>query len=58
MKRIAMAAGIMLAILREIFDETAYARFLERGRMTSSAAAYSAFLQERENTQARKARCC
>ena len=55
MRRIAQ---IMLAVLREIFDESAYARFLQRNRMKSSRAAYAAFLRESEAARARRPRCC
>ena len=55
MKRIAQ---IVLATLREIFDEAAYARFLQRHRMKSSRAAYAAFLRESEAARARRPRCC
>jgi hypothetical protein len=48
----------VLAVLREIFDESAYARFLaQRGRV-SSVAAYAEFLRETEQGRARKPRCC
>jgi hypothetical protein len=55
MKRIAQ---ILMATLREIFDESAYARFLERNRMRSSPAAYAAFLRENDAARARRPRCC
>lgn len=55
MRRIAL---IMWAMLREIFDESAYARFLQRNRMVSSRAAYAAFLRESETARARRPRCC
>jgi len=58
MKRLLKAGGILLATLREIFDEAAYARFLQRTRMISSQAAYAAFWREREAMQARRPRCC
>jgi hypothetical protein len=58
MKKILSATRIFLAILREIFDETAYARFLQRAQMTSSRKAYAAFWRERELGRARKPRCC
>jgi hypothetical protein len=58
MKRLLKAGGILLATLREIFDEAAYARFLQRSRMISSQAAYAAFWREREAMQARRPRCC
>jgi hypothetical protein len=58
MNRIAKAARILLATLREIFDEAAYARFLERTQKASSPAAYAAFWRERESTHARRPKCC
>ncbi|HLW85940.1 MAG TPA: hypothetical protein VKR60_12055 [Candidatus Sulfotelmatobacter sp.] len=58
MKRITNFAGILLAILREIFDEAPYARFLERTQTPSSPEAYAAFWREREHAAARRARCC
>lgn len=48
----------LLATLREIFDEAAYARFLRRAGMTSSPEAYAAFWRERESGQPPKPRCC
>jgi hypothetical protein len=58
MTRLARAAQIFVAILREIFDEAAYSRFLGRTHMLSSPAAYAAFWRERESSHARKTRCC
>lgn len=49
---------ILLATLREIFDESAYARFLERAKMQSSRDAYAAFCREREAMKSRAHRCC
>jgi hypothetical protein len=49
---------ILLAMLREIFDESAYARFLSRHGLTSSVEAYAAFVREGEIVKARKPRCC
>lgn len=49
---------ILLATLREIFDESAYARFLSRQGLTSSVEAYAAFVRESEIVKARKPRCC
>jgi hypothetical protein len=48
---------ILIDTLREIFDEAAYSRFLERTHMDSSPAAYAAFWRERES-KAPKPRCC
>jgi hypothetical protein len=58
MKRIAQASRILLATLREIFDEAAYTRFLQRTQLAPSREAYAAFWQEREKTCARRPRCC
>ena len=51
-------AQILIATLREIFDEAAYARFLQRHPMKSSPQAYAHFLRERESAAARRIRCC
>jgi hypothetical protein len=52
------SAKIFLAALREIFDEAAYARFLNQRQLASSRAAYACFRQEYEVTKARRPRCC
>lgn len=49
---------VLVAALREIFDESAYARFLDRQRVASSQAAYGEFLRESEIAKARRPRCC
>lgn len=51
-------AAITLAMLREIFDEAAYARFLARGGQSSSSAAYAAFRLEHEEAKIRRPKCC
>ena len=48
----------LLAILREVFDESAYARFLARHQIESSRTAYAAFLRENDTAKARRPRCC
>ncbi len=58
MNRILQAARIVLATLREIFDETAYERFLSRTRMASSPVSYAAFRHEFEEAKMRKPKCC
>jgi hypothetical protein len=58
MSRFRKAARILLATLREIFDEAPYARFLKRTQIPSSPAAYAAFCRERESAQARRPKCC
>jgi hypothetical protein len=54
----ARVAGIVRLTLAEIFEEAAYARFLERHGMQSSRAAYAGYLRESEISRARKPRCC
>ena len=49
---------LLLATLREIFDENAYARFLVQTHGERSVESYRAFLLEREAGLARKPRCC
>ena len=58
MKRIGFGWRTFVATLREIFDEAAYARFLDRAGMASSSAAYAAFQREKEEGCARRLRCC
>jgi hypothetical protein len=58
MIRIAQAARIFMAMLREIFDEAGYARYLDRVQIESSREAYAAFLRERETIVSRRPRCC
>jgi hypothetical protein len=56
--RIGAPFGTLFAALREIFDESAYTRFLARTQMKSSSAAYAAFWREREASHARRTKCC
>ena len=58
MKRMVEAARILLATLREIFDEAAYQRFLSRSELQSSPDAYAAFWNERQSDPARPTKCC
>ena len=46
------------AILREIFDESAYDRFLLRRGLQPSPATYADFWTEHETAKARRPRCC
>jgi len=50
--------ALLMAVLREIFDESAYARFLNRKQIASSPEAYAGFLQECDVPEARRPRCC
>jgi hypothetical protein len=49
---------LVIACLREIFDESAYSRFLRRRQMTSSSEAYAEFCREQAAAKARRPRCC
>jgi hypothetical protein len=50
--------SVLVAALREIFDESAYARFLNRRQIASSRQAYAAFSRECEEGKTRRPRCC
>jgi hypothetical protein len=52
------ATALVGLVLREIFDESAYARFLERRQLATSPQAYAEFLRENERSRARRPRCC
>jgi hypothetical protein len=58
MKRIASCWHIVVATLREIFDEAAYSRFLDRAGTASSSAAYAAFRREFDEVKVRRPKCC
>jgi len=47
-----------LTILREIFDETAYDRFLSRHHEQASVNSYAAFRRDHELQTSRRPRCC
>jgi hypothetical protein len=51
-------ARLLLCALREIFDESAYTRFLARHGMPSCPSSYAAFLREQEMIKARRPKCC
>jgi hypothetical protein len=51
-------AQVFLDTLREIFDESAYSRFLSQRQLVSSRAAYASFRREYEVAKARRPRCC
>jgi hypothetical protein len=44
--------------LQEIFDESAYARFLLRRQLRTSPESYAEFLRENEKMRQRRPRCC
>jgi hypothetical protein len=49
---------LLLATMREIFDESAYQRFLTRHQLNSSRASYAVFVEDQESRKARQPKCC
>ncbi len=58
MQELKKAASLLMSTLREIFDEAAYARFLERHELAPSRQSYREFLRESLPQQERRPRCC
>lgn len=58
MKFLRKSAILVWAALQEIFEESAYRRFLQRNQVASSRESYAAFLREQEFSKARRPRCC
>lgn len=52
------AGAMLLEVVREIFDESAYQRFLSRTQTPPSREAYAAFQREHEILKARRPKCC
>jgi hypothetical protein len=49
---------LLAATLQEVFDESAYQRFLFRENLSPSVESYAAFMAEHEKSRARRTRCC
>jgi hypothetical protein len=58
MMRVRQIAATIVAALREIFDESAYSRFLASRGLSSCPDAYAAFLSEQEDIKTRRPKCC
>lgn len=56
--RLRNSLRLLRSVLGEIFDESAYSRFLRRQQLTASPQSYAAFLREHELSKARRPRCC
>ena len=56
--RVIGALRILRDALREIFDENAYARFLQTTQRAASVESYRDFMRERETGMAKRPRCC
>ena len=52
------AGRMLLSVFREIFDESAYQRFLVRAHLPRSRESYAAFRKEFDVLKARRPRCC
>jgi hypothetical protein len=50
--------ALLLAILREIGDESAYSRYLELHRLEASGPAWRAFSEHRMRARYARAKCC
>jgi hypothetical protein len=57
-RRLQHTLSLLLATLREIFDEAAYARFLARQGMIHSRESYALFEKATRSQAERKIRCC
>jgi len=58
LKALARAFAVLAEMLKEIFDESGYQRFLDRKELQSSSQAYAMFRQENEQSKSRRPRCC
>ena len=58
MRQLKVILEVLVATLREIFDENAYARYLARTGSAASRESYGAFLAERRAAELRRVRCC
>ncbi len=58
LRRLQKALNTLRATLSEIFDESAYDRFLLRTHRLRSVASYRDFMRERDMAMAKKPRCC
>ena len=52
------AAALLLAVLREIGDESAYQRYLTRHCISASGPAWRRFSEERLRARYSRAKCC
>ena len=58
MKYCENAFRTLYAMLREIFDESAYSRFLARQNLPTSKEAYAEFTREKTQLTSQPRRCC
>jgi hypothetical protein len=55
---IRQAFTILLAALREIFDEAAYDRFLLQHELARSTETYADFCRDHQQSKVRRPKCC
>ena len=58
MRRLRALGGWILALARELADESAYHRYLEMYGLTHSEAAWRAFSDERAKMRYSRPKCC
>jgi hypothetical protein len=58
MKRARQTIELLWSVLREVFDESAYQRFLQRTAQGASCSSYQAFERELAAARATRPRCC
>jgi hypothetical protein len=49
---------ILRAVLREIFEESAYERYCARKGVDRNRVSYARFLRDTESSRGKKIRCC
>jgi hypothetical protein len=49
---------VLRAMLREVFEESAYERFCAREKIVRGRESYAWFLQETDHAKQQKVRCC
>ena len=57
-ERLGRVLPLLHATLQEIFDESAYARFLLQHNLENSPDSYRHYLQESDTHRQRRPRCC
>jgi hypothetical protein len=55
---IKQTVSTIMSVLREIFDESAYQRYLCNARLMPSRNAYASFRKELESSKMKQHRCC
>jgi ABC-type histidine transport system ATPase subunit len=56
--RVLSLIRILRLTLSEIFDEAAYARYLQKAGVAASRQSYARFVEEKQQARSPVARCC